>query len=154
MDTPILSEANFTLWLLLNKVSHSIVVVRERELRKFHIPARQLLVLHTIQALGPNATLSEVSKKVDREIHVISRQATKMAKDGLLKKIKDTPKSNLLRFELTDKGSQMAKLSSHSESINVIFSTLSAEERQNMESALKILLIKVKEYSPVLGIGR
>jgi len=49
-------------------------------------------------ALGPKATLSEVARQVERETHVISKQAIRMEKDGLIKRTKNTPKSNLLKL--------------------------------------------------------
>ena len=70
-----LSESNFDLWLLIGKVNHSIVLVRQRELTQYRVPVRQLLVLRTIKELGPKATLAEIARQSDRKVHVISRQA-------------------------------------------------------------------------------
>ena len=143
-----LSDANFDLWLLIGKVNHSIVLVRQRELIQFHVPVRQLLVLRTIKELGPRATLAEIAKQSDREVHVISRQAVNMEKDGLIRRIKDAPKSNLLRLELTEKGLEILKISRGSKSIDDILSVLSGEEREQMEKILNKILARLKEHSP------
>jgi DNA-binding MarR family transcriptional regulator len=148
MNNKELSKSNFDLWLLIGKVNHSIVLVRQRELLQYHVPVRQLLVLRTIKELGSNATLAEIAKQSDREIHVISRQAVSMEKDGLIRRIKDTPKSNLLRLVLTEKGLGILKISRKSRSIDSILSFLSAEERQQMESVLNRILVKLNEYAP------
>jgi DNA-binding MarR family transcriptional regulator len=139
------SESNFDLWHLIGKVHHSLMRARQKELNQYHIPARQAYILRTIQTLGPKTTLSELAKKVERQVHVISRQTVKMENDGLIKRIKDTPKSNLLRLELTEKGLEIIKFSKRSKSIDTIFSYFSRDERQQFESALNLILAKLDE---------
>ena len=84
-------ESSFELWRLIGRVNHLILLRRQRELRQHHIPVRQLHVLVTIRDLGPMATLSEVAKRVEREMNVISMQTSIMEKDGLITRIKNTP---------------------------------------------------------------
>ena len=140
-----LSDSNFELWHLVGKVNHSLMKARQKELNQYRIPARQAYILRTMQDLGKNTTLSELAKKVEREVHVISRQTVKMENDGLIKRIKDTPKSNLLRLELTEKGLEMIKVSRRSKSIDMIFSYLSPEKRKQLESTLNLILNKLEE---------
>jgi DNA-binding MarR family transcriptional regulator len=83
---------------------------------------------------------------MERKAHVISRQAARMEKDGLIKRIHDTPKSRLLRLELTEKGLEIVKLARKSEAIDAIISFLNKEERQQMKSVLNRILVKVKEH--------
>ena len=104
MQKQALSESNFDLWLLIGRVNHEIMLIRQKELGIHHIPVRQTLFLYTLDSLGPEATLSEVDKVMERKIGVISKQAVIMEKDGLIKRTQDTPKSNLIRLELTEKG--------------------------------------------------
>jgi len=141
------SESYFDLWLLIGKVSHLIMLVRQRELNQYHIPVQQTHVLRTINELGENATLAELAKQVEREIHVISRQAVGMEKEGLIKRVKKSPKSKLLRLELTEKGQEMAKVSRQSEVINTIFSSLSAEQRDQLESILTVISARAEEFN-------
>jgi len=148
MDNSTILESNFKLWHLISSVSHSIVRVRQKELNQYHIPVRQYQVLRTIQELGSNATLSEVSKMVEREDHVISKQAVSMEKDGFIRRIKNTPKKNVLKLELTEKGHDMIKIARQSKSMDTIFSFMSDDERQQMESALNKILINLKDCDP------
>lgn len=147
MKKQTLSESNFELWLLIGKAHHSISLARQRELNQYHIPYRQTHVLRTILALGPKATLLAVAKGVDRKLNVIAKQAINMEKDGLIKRIKDTPKSNLLRLELTEKGLQVVKAASKSKSFNEIFSFLTEEERQQIKLILNRMSVKAEEYT-------
>ncbi|MGP8079627.1 MAG: MarR family winged helix-turn-helix transcriptional regulator [Dehalococcoidales bacterium] len=135
--------SNYDLWMSLVKVHHSLFFLRQKELSPSHIAAQQLQVLRVIQSLGAAATLSAISQKVERKLDVISRQAVRMEKDGLIKRVKDSPKSRLLRIELTAKGLDMLKISRESESINAILSVLTEEERRQIYSALNKILFRL-----------
>lgn len=147
MEQPTLSDSNFDLWRLITRVNHSLFLLQQREISKYHIPICQLQVLQIMQNLGSKATLSEIARQVEREIHVISRQTMRMEKDGLIRRIKDTPKSNLLRLEITAKGREVLKIGEKSNSIDTIFSFLSEEDRKQIESTLGKILNQVKEYT-------
>ena len=140
MDEMTSSISNYDLWMSLVKVHHSLFFLRQKELSPSHIAAQQLQVLRIIQDLGADATLSTIAKKVERKLDVISRQAVRMEKDGLIKRVKDSPKSRLLRIELTAKGLEMLKISRESESINAAFSVLNDEERRQMYLSLNNVL--------------
>jgi DNA-binding MarR family transcriptional regulator len=132
------------LWQLLGSANHSIGSIRQQELNKHRIPIRQFQVLRTIQDLGSKATLVEVAKLVEREVHVISRQTVLMEKDGLIKRNRITPKSNLLKLELTEKGLKMINAGKPSKSIDTIFSFLTEDDRQQMISILNRMIIEAK----------
>jgi DNA-binding MarR family transcriptional regulator len=142
-----LSESNFGLWGLIGELSHSIMLIRQKELSQFHIPVRQYNILRAIQSLGPNATVAQVAKQVQRQEHVVSRQTVSLENEGLIKRTKSTRKSTLLTLKVTDKGLHLIEIARHSDSIYTIFSSLSSEERQKMESTLHYLLNEVKKYN-------
>ena len=147
MSKPNLSASNLTLLASMDQFSHSMYLLWRNELTQYGVHVRQSQVLRVLQDIGPNATISEVAKIVRRKVEVISRQAVSMEKDGLLKRTKSKPKSNLLKLELTDKGLEMANISRKSDSINKIFSSLSQEERRQLEVTLNKLIIKAKQYT-------
>ena len=142
MKKTTLAQSNFDLWKLIGRLNHLIVHLPQKELSPYQIPVRRLYVLSTIRAIGANAALSEVARQVERETHVISKPAVRMEKDGLIKRTKNTPKSNLLKLELTEKGLEMAVMSVHSKGLASLFSTLSEEERRQFESILNKVLIR------------
>lgn len=142
-----LSQSNLNLFLSIGSLNHSILLARQRELNQFHIPLRQYQVLNTIQDLGPKATLTKVAKRVEREVHVVSRQIARMEKDGLLSRTKITPKSNLLTLELTKKGIDIINIGRQRKSIDSIFSVLSEKERQQMEAIINRMSTRAKEYN-------
>jgi DNA-binding MarR family transcriptional regulator len=145
MNTPKSPVSSLELFLLMGKINHLTVTLRQRELRRYHIPSQQLYVLRIIEELGTKATLSAVAKSVQREINAISRQTINMEKDGLIRRIKDTPKSRLLRIELTEKGTEMLKVGMSSKSMDAIFSVLDKNERQQMYLCFNKMFEKLKE---------
>ena len=140
-----LSTSNFDLWLLIGQACHLLLLKRRRELVQFQIPPGQLHILHAISVLSPLATISGVANELDRGVHVISRQTVSMEKYGLIKRIKVTPRSNLLTLELTDKGLELVKISKQSKSIDSILSSLTEKERKQLELTLKKIIAKAEK---------
>jgi DNA-binding MarR family transcriptional regulator len=70
-----------------------------------------------------------------------------MEKDGLINKIKDTPKSRLLKIELTKKGRDLLKIRNESKVIDTAWSFLTLEERQGVYSVLYQMSTKLKEQA-------
>lgn len=97
----------------------------------YNIATQQLFLLRTIQSLGSKATMSKLANEIDREIGVISKQTVVLEKDGLIKRIKDAPKSRRLRIELTDKGLDMVTIPRESKTIDEALSFLTKEEANN-----------------------
>ena len=147
MENQTRSDPNFKLWLLFSSIHHKMVALREKELYPYNITTSQLRLLRIIESLGSKAILSEVAKIVERKLDVISRQATMMEKDGIITRIRDKPKSRLLRLELTEKGKELLKIIHSSQGMNEVLSVLSQKERQQISSALKRVLTKLNKYS-------
>ena len=138
---------NFKLWRLVGRVNHSIGLLRQQELREHQILSGQHEILGIIRDIGPKATLFEISKLAERERHVISKQTMIMEQEGLIKRTKKTPRSNLLELELTKKGSDMIKVARRSKSIETIFSSLSEEEHQQFEHILNKILLQTQKFT-------
>jgi DNA-binding MarR family transcriptional regulator len=69
-----------------------------------------------------------------------------MEKYGLIKRVKDNPRSRLLRLELTKKGLDSIKINRKAKAMGEIMSVLNAEERCQLHSLLEKLLVKLNEY--------
>jgi DNA-binding MarR family transcriptional regulator len=138
---------NHDLWLLMGKIHHKRMLLRQRELNEYNIPTRQLYMLQLIRDLGSKTTISEIAKTVEREVESISRQLVSMEKDGLIKRTRVSPKSRLLKIELTEKGIKLAKISGKSKAMDKIISVLNTEEQQILYSLLNRMLIAINEYA-------
>ena len=131
---------------LIGRVSHKMFLAQQKEMAQHHITPRQAYVLFVLANLSHTATLAELSKYTERGISNISIQLTRMEKDGLVKKTRETPKSAQLKFELTEKGSNLEKRCNIKTSDKTIMSVLSEEERQQLISMMDKLRNKAIKY--------
>ena len=122
---------------LIGKVRHYMNRARQKELRPIDISPRQATILFILNSLGRKSTLTELSKHSDRQINTLSQQITRMEKNGLVRKVRETPKSALISFELTEKGTEIYNKSVETSSVEQIMSVLTEEERQQLISLLK-----------------
>jgi DNA-binding MarR family transcriptional regulator len=131
---------------LLGLVRHSLSMARQKELAPVHITPRQAQVLFILYNLGHKATLVELANHAGRGVSALSIQLTRMEKDGLVKKTRETPKSVQLKFQLTKKGIDTYKKSTQMTAYKKIISVLTEEERQQLISTLKKVLISSEKY--------
>ena len=68
-----------------------------------------------------------------------------LEKGGLIERTKDRPGSRLLKFKLTEKSLELFRIAKHSEAMNEVLSVLSGVERQQLDSILNRLSIKLNE---------
>ncbi len=141
-------DSNLYARYLLGKARHLMFQARQRELRPYHISPRQANTLIIVYKLGEKATLAELAKNTDRGINTLSMQVTLMEKDGLVKKVRATPKSNQLRFELTKKGLNTYNKIKKITSVKTIMSSLSEDQRQLLISMLETIIAKAEKYTP------
>lgn len=145
MSEEILPEdSSFYSWLLISRARESLFKARQKELAPYHITTRQAYVLYVLYHLGHKATLAELAHQLKRGVNTISMQMKRMEKDGLVKKIRETPKSTLLNFELTEKGLETFYISNKIISVKDVMSVLSEEERQQLISMLEKIISKAK----------
>ena len=145
---------NLQVWLSIADLNHKMYLVRNKELNKHGITTRQMHILRLIDALGEKAGISVIAKATERNLDTVSRQAVGLEKDGLIKRILVKPKSRLLRFELTDKGRKLLKISQFSNGMNEVSSILTENELLQLNAVLDRLLIKLKQYDPETDIDR
>jgi DNA-binding MarR family transcriptional regulator len=131
---------------LIGRVRHFMNRARQKGLMPYHISPRQATILFILSNLGHKATLSELSKNTDRQINTLSQQITRMEKNGLIRKARETPKSALISFELTEKGLEASKNITKTSSVEAIMSVLTEKERQQLISLLKKLVAGAEKY--------
>jgi len=129
-------DKEFKLWWLLNRTRDAMFKVRTRELRKAGISVRKAGALLIIKVLGNRAILSEIARWMFKEPHSVSGLINRMEEEGLVKRVKDLEKKNLVRVEITEKGQQAYEYSVKREALHRIISALSEEERDQFGSCL------------------
>ncbi|MFC2038356.1 MarR family winged helix-turn-helix transcriptional regulator [Chloroflexota bacterium] len=151
MNEPIKQHA---LWQLLRRTTRAVGKARSIELEEVGISGQILTLLLnivTIADLGKDAIPSNIAKSLFLEPHSVSQQITKMEKMGLVDKISDLKRKNLVRIDLTETGQEVLQKSiDRRHSTEKIISVLTEDERHQLwitlaklrDAAVKELRIK------------
>ena len=140
------SNFGYRLWQMFSNTCYLVNKVRQKELYQRGTSLRYTAIMHAILRLGMNATPIEIARQASRERHSISEQISRMEKEGLVRKIRDLKRKNLVRVELTEKGYELFQETVNRESIEYIMMELTWEEKQELWSLLVRLRRKTAEY--------
>ncbi len=139
------------LWLLLTHARYAMFRSREKELQRYGVSPEQVGLLFVVQALGNKATPAALSRHIIRQPHTVSALVDRMAKRGLVKKVKDLDRKNLVRVVMTEKGQKTYELSTKRGPIHRILNSLSEEEKKVLRDLLERLLAKARKE---IGLDR
>ncbi len=145
------SDADNDLWMLMTHTRYAIYRAREKELLRYDVSPEQVGVLFIVQVLGNRATPSEISRFVLRQPHTISALIERMEEKGLVKKMHDLDRKNLVRVSLTEKGKKVYDISTKRGPIHRIMGSLDADERSNFQKTLEKLQTQARKE---LGLDR
>jgi MarR family transcriptional regulator, organic hydroperoxide resistance regulator len=139
------------LWLLLTHTRYAVFRAREKELQRYGVSPEQVGLLFVVQALGNKATPAAISRHIIRQPHTVSALVDRMAKRGLVKKVKDLDRKNLVRVVMTEKGKKTYDLSTKRGPIHRILGTMDQKERKEFRRTLEKLLAKARKE---IGLDR
>jgi len=151
MNKNVLKDQNFASWIYIARTRDAIVKNRVKELYNFDLSIRQCTILMVLDALGENSTPAELSRWVFREQHSISDFLKRMERDGLIRRVKDLDRKNMIRVTITEKGRKAVHDIKKLGSIRKIMSSLTKEEHQQLRAILEKLWDKALEE---LGINK
>jgi DNA-binding MarR family transcriptional regulator len=138
------------LWQILARTNHLVVKVRQKELREYGITMNDSVVLVSTLRLKELATPTNISRQLFWEPHTVSAQLKIMEKKGLIRRVHDLGRHNLIRVEVTDKGLEAFRQSSHYKSTRKAMSALSKEEQVQ----LWMLVAKIRQNTmKMLGLS-
>jgi DNA-binding MarR family transcriptional regulator len=126
------TDKDYELWVLLRQTCDGMLIARENELRKIGISAMQAAVLFVVKTVTVPATPAEISRWLFRQPHTVSGLLNRMEKRGLVRKVKDLERKNMIRIVITEKGEQAYQRSREMKVIPSILSCLSPKERDNL----------------------
>jgi DNA-binding MarR family transcriptional regulator len=118
---------------------------RAHEVRPADVTLFQAAILEMVKRIKRPVTPSLISRWLFRESHTVSAALDRMEKQGLIKKVKDLPRKNVVRVELTEKGEEAYQRTSSASSIRDIVSCLSPEERDTFRALAERLRDKAIE---------
>jgi len=133
---PQTSNEYYKLWVLLEQAHYIIGKIREKELKEIDVSITQAQVLAIIESLDFPATPAEISRRVLRAPHTVSELISRMVSQGLVRKVKDLERKNMVRIEITEKGEQVYERSKRMKYISEVVSQLPAPDRKNLDSYL------------------
>jgi len=139
------NDPDHDLWLLLTHARYAVYRAREKELQRYGISPEQASLLFVVQALGNKATPAALSRYILRQPHTVSALVDRMARRGLVKKVKDLDRKNLVRVVITEKGQKTYELSTKRGPIHRIMGVLNEEERKNFKSYLERIMAKARK---------
>ena len=130
---------------LMGEARHVMLQARKKELAQYRVTPQQSYIIFIIYTLK-KTTLNELAQVTNRGINTLSSEMTTLERDGLVKKTREKPKSTLLSFELTEKGTLVYKSSNKGKATTKIMSVLTEEERQQLITMLLKIIDKAKKY--------
>ena len=139
MKTAVDSHQDYELWVLLDQTCAAMIRARENELRPAGISGMQAAVLFIVKAVKGPATPAEISRWLFREPHSVSGLLNRMEKDGLVRKVKDLERKNLIRVAITEKGEEAYQQSRDMKVIPQILSCLTRKKKENLRAYLEAL---------------
>ncbi|OGO40449.1 MAG: hypothetical protein A2147_08765 [Chloroflexi bacterium RBG_16_57_8] len=139
------------LWQAFTRTHHVISKVRQKELRRYAMTVEEAAVLFTVLRLKGQATPAAISRQLFWELHSVSEQLTRMEAKGLVRKVRDLGRRNLIRAEVTEKGVEIYRRSSRRRSAREIMSVLTKEEQLQLWALLAKLRAKALHELGVRG---
>ncbi len=133
------------LWTLLSQAQHAAIRASETELRQLGVPQMHAEVLMIVKSSDGPVTPAEISRSLFREPHTISGLLTRMEKQGLVKRVRDLQRKNMVRIAITDKGEKAYRKLGDVNAIRNILSCLTPKEQENLKEYLVKLRRKALE---------
>jgi DNA-binding MarR family transcriptional regulator len=135
------------LYQLYRRTGAAIHKARRKELRKHKLSDSETAVLFMVRCSKNQITPAGIAQQLVQDNHATAQLIVRMEKRGLLKKVKDLPRPNMVRVVLTDYGEQMYQKSHKIKSLNEILSVLSEEEREQLSAFLYRIWEKASEIN-------
>jgi DNA-binding MarR family transcriptional regulator len=139
MSQQIKADKDYTLLTSLLQVSDILFKIRERELLPQNLSATAAEILFLVDAMGEDVTPAKITRMLLREPHAISGILIRMEKHGLIKRIKNMERKNLIRVTLTAKGQNALKQAMKQTGAAQVISKLTEAQRSKLKQTLNIL---------------
>ena len=137
---------NFEVWAAMHQARDTMARCREMEVRPTGLTGTQAAVMWIVKNTTAPPTPAEISRWIFREPHTVSTLLKQMEKQGLVRKIKDLDRKNLVRIEVTKKGEEAFRKSRDgAKAVDDILNCLSDEEAKHLLEYLKMLRSKALE---------
>jgi DNA-binding MarR family transcriptional regulator len=144
MNTSLVMDEYYRLWLLLSQTRSAIFKVRHKKVGQY-LPPNQAAALVSIWTLEGQVTPATLARRLFLEPHSVSELIIRMEKKGLVTKTKDNVRGNVVRISITDKGRDVCLRAMGQDFIHKIMSALSDKERKQLHACLMLLYTRAVE---------
>ena len=132
----------YPLWVALTRTHYYLRKLREKELKKMGLSMTQstlLAIIHRARTGDFEATPVEISKQLLRAPSTTTELIDRMVDQGMVRKVQDLDRKNMVRVEMTDLGEDLYRKSVQVEYFSKIFSKITPKRRQSLISHLTTL---------------
>jgi len=133
------------LWVDLIHTNDAISKVRQKELKPFDVTPEQTGILFCLTLVAKNPTPADLSRMLIKDRSSITLMLNRMETKGLISKRVDDKNKNLVRVSITEKGRKIYIQIIDKFSIYRIFSGLTDEQCQQLQTYLKLLQARASE---------
>lgn len=131
------SDRDYSLYALFGITRRAILRAIAKELHPYGVSPRQSALMSMIEVLGDESTPSQIAWWLLLEVHSVSESLTRLEKRGLIRRIKK--EKGRVVVEMTDEGQQLHQKSNKRDSLHRIMSSLTAEQRKELNDLMQIL---------------
>jgi DNA-binding MarR family transcriptional regulator len=140
-----MEDRDYELWLLLARTHYRVRQSRTHELRKYGLSPEQAGVLFFVYSSGNNAMPTQISRWMLREPQTITSIIDRMVRKGLINRVQDSKRRNVVRLSLTANGIQAYEQSMKREAFHEIMGSLSEGKRQILHEILIDIINAARE---------
>lgn len=129
-------------WILLQQAWQTMQKARDKELTKHNVSLKQSHILFLVDFLvstGVPVTVGELTRWTLLEKHSVFERIKRMERGGLVKRVPGREGLKAKELVLTEAGRQALERAANRESISIMLSALSPEERQQLKLICKKL---------------
>jgi MarR family transcriptional regulator, organic hydroperoxide resistance regulator len=144
------SNQDLSLWWSLRRTHEAIHKIRRMEVNPYKMSTVETGVLLIVKLSHNTVTPIEIARQLLKDTHSITQLLVRMEKRGLVKRVKDLPRKNMIRVALTPKGLSAFKQTSGTETIPKIMAVLTPNEKKQFEVILNKLREKTEKILKVV----
>ena len=133
---------HYLLWVAITRTHYFLRKLREKELKKMGLSVAQstvLAIIHRTRDVDTDATPAEISKQLLRAPSTTTELVDRMVDQGLVRKVQDLERKNMVRVEMTELGEKLYAKSVKVEYFSKIFAKLTPRRRHSLIEYLNAL---------------
>jgi len=140
MDVDRPRNSRYQLWHKLRVARGLALEMRNRELKDLGITRCQATLFLAMRSAGEKATIAELARWTGQKPHGLSALVGRLEAQGLVERVRDLERRNLVRVQLTEKGRVAYEAARQRESIDAFFGALTDDQRKCLGEALDSLI--------------